>query len=123
MNFIRFAIALCWVAALFYCLYIRNYEVPAILILMAFFVYYISQCKLGDSEKTNPFKFLRQSGGSPIRELTKGLASLIGCLLVGLGIGMTIPDVQVGVAFALCVVVIGAVAFVLFLIRALSAWG
>jgi hypothetical protein len=38
-------------------------------------------------------------------------------------IGMTIPDVQLGVAFALCVVVIGAVAFVLFLIRALSARG
>ena len=30
-----------------------------------------------------------------------------GCLLVGLGIGMTIPDVQLDVAFALCVVVIG----------------
>jgi hypothetical protein len=123
MNFIRFAIVLCWVAALFYCFYIRNYEVPAVLILLAFFVYFISQRKLHDSEKADPFMFLLQSGGSPIRELTKGLACLIGCLLVGLGIGMTIPDVQLGVAFALCVVVIGAVAFVLFLIRALSAWG
>jgi len=44
---------------------------------------------LGDSGKTDPLKFLRQSGGSPIRELAKGLAWLIGCLLVGLGIGMT----------------------------------
>jgi hypothetical protein len=38
------------------------------------------------------------------------------------GIGMTIPDVQLGVCFALCVVVIGAVAFELFLNRALGAW-
>ena len=59
MNFIRFAIALCWVAALFYCLYIRNYEVPAILILVAFFAYFLSQRKAGDSGKTDPFKFLR----------------------------------------------------------------
>lgn len=111
-------------AALFYSVYVRNYEVPAILILAAFFVYFISQRKFSDSEKaTEPFKFLRQGGSSPIRELAKGLTWLIGCLLIGLGIGMKIPDVQLGVAFALCVVVIGAVAFVLFLIRALSALG
>jgi hypothetical protein len=124
MNYIRFAIALCWVAALFYCIYVGNYEAPAILILVAFFAYFISKRKSGDSEKgTDTFKFLRQGGSSPIRELAKGLAWLIGCLLIGLGIGMKIPDVQLGVAFALSVVVIGVVAFVLFLIRALSAWG
>jgi hypothetical protein len=96
----------------------------AILILVAFFAYFIGKRKSGDSEKaTDPFKALRESGSSPFRELAKGLAWLIGCLLVGLGIGMKIPDVQLGVAFALSVVVIGVVAFVLFLIRALSAWG
>jgi hypothetical protein len=124
MNYIRFAIALCWVAALFYSIYVRNYEAPAILILVAFFAYFISKRKSGDSEKaTDPFKFFRQGGSSPVRELAKGLAWLIGYLLVGLGIGSKIPDVQLGVAFALSVVVIGAIAFVLFLIRALSAWG
>jgi hypothetical protein len=46
----------------------------------------------------------------------------MGCSLVGLGIGMKIPNIQLGVAFALSVVVIGAVAFMVFLIRALSAW-
>jgi hypothetical protein len=123
VKLILVAVTLCWVAALFYCIYERNYEVPAILILAAFFAYFISQRKWGGSEKApDPFKFLRQNGSSPIRELAKGLAWLIGCLLVGLSIGSRIPDVQLGVAFSLCVVVIGAFAFVLFLIRALSAW-
>jgi len=124
MNCIRFAMALCWVAALFYSIYVRNYEVPAILILAAFFAYFISKRKPSDSKKaTDPFKFFRQGGNSPVRELAKGLAWIIGCLLLGLGIGSKILDVQLGVAFALSVVVIGAIAFVLFLIRALSAWG
>ena len=110
-------------AALFYSIHARNYEAPAILILVAFFAYFISKRKPVHSGKaTELFKCLRQGGSSPIRELAKGLAWLIGCLLVGLGIGMKIPDVQLGVAFALSVVVIGAIAFVLFLIRALSAW-
>jgi hypothetical protein len=123
VRLILVAVAPCWVAALFYCIYVRNYEAPAILILAAFFTYFISQRKWANSGKApDLFKFLRQYGSSPIRELAKGLAWLIGCLLVGLSIGSKIPDVQLGVAFALCVVVIGAVAFVLFLIRALSAW-
>lgn len=122
MNIIRFAIALGWVAALFYGLYVGNYELPAILILVAFFVYFMSLRNWGEADTpTNPLNFLRQPSSSAIKELAKGLASLIGSLLVGLGIGMNIPEVQLGVAFALCIVVIGVVAFVLFLIRALSA--
>ena len=124
VRLILVAVVLCWVAALFYCIYVRNYEAPAILILAAFFAYFISQRKRGNSDKApDPFKFLRQHGGSPIRELGKGLACLIGSLVFGLGIGSVIPNVQLGVAFSLCAVVIGAVAFVLFLVRALDAWG
>jgi hypothetical protein len=124
INFIRFAIVLCWVAALFYCIYVRDFEAAAILILGLFLAYFIGERKWRGSEKaTDLFKFLQQRGSSPVRELAKGLASLIGCFLVSLGIGMTIPNVQLGVTFALFVVVIGTVAFVLFLIRAISAWG
>jgi hypothetical protein len=80
VRLILVAVALCWVAALFYCIYVRNYEAPAILILAAFFTYFISQRKWASSGKApDLFKFLRQYGSSPIRELATGLAWLIGC--------------------------------------------
>ncbi len=43
VRLIVVAVALCWVAALFYCVYVRNYEASAILILAAFLAYFISQ--------------------------------------------------------------------------------
>jgi hypothetical protein len=38
-------------------------------------------------------------------------------------VGVGIPNVELGVAIALTAVVVGIVAFVVFLIRAFSAWG
>jgi hypothetical protein len=113
----------CWVAALFYCIYIKNYEAPAFLILAAFFVYFFSRRKWSGSDNaSSPFSFLGQDGGPPIWELVKGL----GCAAVGAAIaaaaGLTISNVELGVAIALTAVIVGIVAFVLFLIRALSAW-
>jgi hypothetical protein len=71
---------LCWVAALFYFIYIKNYEAPGFLILVVFFGYFTSQRNWGGSDNaSNPFKCLQQDGGSPIRELAKGL----GCVVVG----------------------------------------
>ena len=113
---------LCWVAALFYFIYIKNYDAPGILILVAFFGYFSSQRKWGGSDNaSNPFKV--QDGGSPIRELAQGL----GCVVIGAAIaaaaGFTIPSVDLAVAIALTAVVAGCVVFVLFLLRAFSAWG
>jgi hypothetical protein len=38
-------------------------------------------------------------------------------------VGFSIPNVQLGVAIALTAVVVGIVAFVVFLVRAFSPWG
>jgi hypothetical protein len=124
VRLIPVAGVLCWVAALFYFIYIKNYEAPGFLILVMFFGYFTSQRNWGGSDNaSNPFKFLQQDGGSPIRELAKGL----GCVVVGAAIaaaaGLTIPNVELAVAIALTAGVVGFVAFVLFLLRAFSAWG
>jgi hypothetical protein len=105
-----------------FCIYIKNYQVPGFLILAVFFAYFSSQGNWGASGKvSNPFKFLRQHGSSPIRELSKGA----GCVVVGVAItaaGLTIPNVDLSVAVALTAVVVGMVACILFSLRAFSAW-
>jgi len=122
LRLIPVAVVLCLVAALFFCIYIKNYEVPGFLILAVFFAYFSSQGNGGASRKaSNPFNFLRQDGSSPIRELSKG----VGCVVVAAAIaaaGLAIPKVDLGVAVALTAVVVGMVACVLFLLRAFSAW-
>jgi hypothetical protein len=124
VRLISVAGILCWIAALFYFIYIKNYEAPGFLILVVFFVYFLGQRKWSGSDNaSNPFKFLQQDGGSPIRELVKGL----GCVVVGVAIaaaaGLAIQNVELSVAIALTAVVIGIVAFVLFLVRALRVVG
>jgi hypothetical protein len=124
VRLIPVAGVLCWVAVLFYCIYIRNYEAPAFLILVVFFAYFFSQRRWGGSDKaSDPFKFLRQDGGSPIRELAKGVGCLVAGSAIAAAAGLTIPNVELGVAIALTAAVVGIVGFVLFLIRAFSAWG
>jgi hypothetical protein len=122
VKLIPVAGVLCWLAALFYFIYIKNYEAPGLLILVVFFGYFSSQLNWGGSDgASNPFKFLRQGGASTLRELAKGL----GCIVAGAAIaavaGLTIPNVELAVAIALTAVVVGFVAFVLFLLRAFMA--
>jgi hypothetical protein len=45
VRLISVAGILCWIAALFYFIYIRNYEAPGFLILVVFFVYFLGQRK------------------------------------------------------------------------------
>src|SRR5580698_1103540 len=86
---------LCWIAALFYFVYMKNYEAPGFLILVVFFAYFLGLRKWsGLDNSSNPFKFLQQDGGSPVLELAKGL----GCIVVGAAIavaaGLAIQNVE-----------------------------
>ena len=112
VRLIPVAGVLCWVAALFYCIYIKNYEAPGFLIPVVFFAYFSSQRKWGASENaSNPFKFLRQGGGSPIREFGQGPGMRRGRAAIAAA-GFTIPNVELSVAITLTAVVVGFVAFV-----------
>jgi len=121
-RLIPIAIILCWVAALFCCIYIKNYQVPGFLVLALFFAYFSGQGDWGASGKAlKPFKFLRQHGSSPIRELSKGVGCIVGAAAITAA-GLAIPNVDLGVAVALTAAMVGMVACMLFLLRAFSAW-
>jgi hypothetical protein len=91
-----------------------------LVILLVFFAYFLN-LKFGRRRRAAALS--AGSGGavhSPARELTRGLACLVAGAL-GVVIGLQIADVQLGLAIALTAVVVGLVAFVLFIFRSLSA--
>jgi hypothetical protein len=116
-----FAGVLCAVAVLFYCVYTQSFDAVGLLILLVFFAYF-RNLKFGSRGMSSPPS---PAAGqvvrfSPLRELAKAL----GCLVaggIGVGIGLRIPDVQMGVALALTAAVVGLVGFMLYLLRAATA--
>ena len=118
MKPIPIAGALCTIAVVFYCAYTRTYDGVGLVILLVFFAYFLNLRTGGrrGGAALSPTSGIR----APVRELAKGLACLVAGA-VGVVIGLRVPDVQLGLAIALTAVVVGLVAFVLFIFRSLSA--
>ena len=119
MKIIPIAGALGAVAVIFYCAYTRTYDAVGLVILLVFFTYFLN-LKVGGlrgAEALSPAR--RVATNAPIRELGKGLGCLGGGAL-GVVVGLGIPEVQLGVAVALTAAVVGIVAFMLFVLRALG---
>ena len=123
MKFARIAGISVFIAALFWLVYAHYYEAAAGAILVVFLAYFISRVEPGLWSRS-PCTVVPngEPGRSPSREIGKGIVCLASGAAIGLGVGMRVPDVQVGVAFALTFVVSGVVAFVLFLMRALGSF-
>jgi hypothetical protein len=85
----------CAIAVVFYCAYTRSYDGMGLVILLVFFTYFLN---LKSRERSRAAVLSPTSGSasrSPVRELAKGLACIAGGAL-GVGIGLKIPDVQMG---------------------------
>jgi hypothetical protein len=113
---------LCALAVLFYCVYTRSFDGASIVVLVVFFAYFYNLKLARRSAGSLPSPNSAQVARKPIRELAKGLGCLVGGGALAGVVGYVVPDVQLAVAIALTAVVGGIVAFMLFLLRALSAW-
>jgi hypothetical protein len=120
VKLIPIASALCAVAAVFYCAYTRTYDFVGLVILLVFFAYFLNLKSEGRRDVSLPSPASVHAVRSPIWEVGKGLACLVAGA-VGVVIGLHVPDVQIGVAIALTAAVAGIVAFMLFLLRAVTA--
>jgi hypothetical protein len=105
----------------FYSAYTRSPDAVGIVMLLVFFAYFLN-LKSGQRRGNSLLSLTsNEAVGSPIREVAKALACLVAGAL-GVVIGLRVPDVQLGVAIALTAVVVGVVAFMIFLLQALNAW-
>jgi hypothetical protein len=121
MKLLSIAGVFCAIAVVFYCAYTRSPDAVGIVMLLVFFAYFLN-LKSGQRRGNSLLSLTsNEAVGSPIREVAKALACLVPGAL-GVVVGLRVPDVQLGVAIALTAVVVGVVAFMIFLLQALNAW-
>lgn len=119
MKIIPIGGVLCAVAVVFSSAYTQTADGVGLVILLVFFTYFLNLKSGARGGALSP-----ASGAvinSPIRELAKGLACLVLAAVV-VAVGLKIPDVRLAVAVALTAAVAAIVGFMLFLMRAFSAW-
>jgi hypothetical protein len=107
------------VGVLFYCVYARQFETAAAVILIAFLAYFF-HLRTGGGAAAALASPSTRVVRSPIRELTKGLTCVLAAA-VAVDVALRVSDVKMGVAIALTAVVVGILGFMFFLARALGA--
>lgn len=124
MKLLRVGLVLCGVAALFCCLYAHAHNAAAGVMLLTFWIFFINLFKSSAANVAPGVSAITVSAvASPIRELAKGLGCLVGGAAIAAIAGVSMGNNKLTVAIMLTAVVVGFVAFVLFLIRACTAWG
>ena len=122
MKPIPIAGALCAVAVVFYCAYTRTYDGVGLVILLVFFAYFLNLKSGGRRGAAALSPTSGEAIHTPIRELAKGLACLLGSIALAAVVGYAVSDMRLAVSIALTAVVVGIVAFMLFVLRAANAW-